>query len=55
MIEWFTANWQIIVAVVIGVYEVVARIIPTVGDWSILAKIIALLKWLSDSTNNIKK
>lgn len=53
--EWLTNNWQIIVAVIIGVYEVIARVIPTISDWTILGKIIALLRWLSDNLNNLKK
>lgn len=53
--EWFTTHWQLIVAIIVGVYEVLVRVIPTVGNISILAKIIALLKWLSDSLNRTKK
>lgn len=53
--EWIGTNWQTIVAIIIGIYEVIARIIPTVGDISILGKIIALLKWFSDNLNNFKK
>jgi hypothetical protein len=45
----------IIVAVIIGVYDVLARLIPTVGNWSIIAKIIDILKWLSDYFNRTKK
>jgi hypothetical protein len=44
-------KWPIIVALIIGVYDVLARLIPTVNDWSILSWIIKLLKWLSDSAN----
>lgn len=53
--NWLIENWQLIVAIIIGVYEVIARLIPTVGDWSILSKIIALLRWISDGLNNRKK
>jgi hypothetical protein len=55
MFDWITENWKLIVTLIIGVYEVLARIIPTVGEWSILAKIILFLKWISDSLNNRKK
>jgi|MudIll2142460700_1097286.scaffolds.fasta_scaffold324983_3 hypothetical protein len=55
MIDWIIANWQILVAVVVGIYEVVVRIIPTVGDITIIGKIIAFLKWLSDNLNRTKK
>ena len=54
MIDWIVANWHTLVAVIIGVYEVIARLIPTVGDITILGKIIAFLKWVSDSLNNKK-
>jgi len=53
--NWIIENWQAIVGIVIGVYEVIARLIPTVGDITIIGKIIAFLKWISDNLNNIKK
>ncbi len=52
---WLIENWQIVLAIVLGIYEVLARVIPTVGTWSILGKIIALLKWISDNLDNRKK
>lgn len=45
----------VIVAIVIGIYDVLVRIIPTVGNWSVIAKIIDILKWLSDYFNRKKK
>ncbi len=53
--NWILENWHAVIAIIIGVYEVIARIIPTVGDITILGKIVALLKWLSDNLNNFKK
>lgn len=44
-----------IVALILGVYEVVARVFPTVRDYSIISWIIKLLAWLSDTLNNRKK
>jgi hypothetical protein len=55
MLNWITENWQLLIAVVVGIYEVVVRIIPTVGDITILGKIIAFLKWISDNLNRRKK
>jgi hypothetical protein len=55
MLSWFTENWHVIIAAVVGIYEVIARIIPTVTDITIIGKIIALLKWLTDNLNNFKK
>lgn len=45
----------IIIAVVTGVYEVLARVIPSVADWSLLGNIIKFLKVVSDWLNNLKK
>lgn len=52
--EWITANWHTAVLAVLGIYEVLARLIPTVENWSILHKIITFLKLVSD-TLNVKK
>ena len=46
---------QTIVAITLGIYEVIARVIPSVKDWSILGNIISLLKVVSDWLNNMKK
>lgn len=43
-----------IVLAIIGIYEVIARLIPTVADWSILGNIIRFLKMISDYLNNVK-
>lgn len=53
--EWFLAHWQLIIAIILGVYEVFARLIPTVKDISILSWFIAFLRWLSDNLNNRKR
>lgn len=53
--NWIVENWHTVIAIIIGVYEVIARIIPTVGDVSVLGKIIMFLKWISDNLNNFKK
>lgn len=44
-----------IVLAVIGIYEVIARLIPTVADWSVLGNIIRFLKVVSDYLNNMLK
>ena len=44
-----------IVAIALGVYEVVARVIPSVNDWSVLGNIIKFLRVISDWLNNLKK
>jgi hypothetical protein len=51
--------WQIILTVVIpiiaGLYEVIVRIIPSVGNYSFIQKIIEILLWLSEFLNRKKK
>jgi len=54
MINFILSHWHLLIAIFIGVYEVLARLIPTVNDWSVLSWIIKLLKWISDSTNRTK-
>jgi len=44
----------LIVALIAGIYEVIARVIPTVGNYSWLAKIIDILVWISDFLNRRK-
>lgn len=45
---------KLIVVAVLAIYEVVARIAPSVKDFSIVGTIINLLKKLSDYLNNLK-
>ena len=47
-------TWQLAVALLAGIYEVVIRVIPTVANYSLLGKIIDLLKWLSEFFNRKK-
>jgi hypothetical protein len=55
MIKDLIQNWQLIVSLILGIYEVIARLIPTVKDYTIIGKLIVILKWISDYFNNIKK
>lgn len=43
---------ETIVLIILGVYEVLLRVIPTVNDWTILGNIIKFLKIVSDWLNN---
>ena len=54
MIADILKHWKEIVALILGIYEVVVRIIPTVTNLSLIGKLIAILKWISDYFN-IKK
>lgn len=44
-----------IIAIVIGIVEVVARVIPSVGMWAPLGIILKVLNFLSEFLNNKKK
>lgn len=48
-------DWHIIVALLAGIYEVVIRLIPTVGNYSAIGKVIDILKWLSEFLNKKRK
>lgn len=48
-------TWKLVVLFIIGLYELVVRLIPSVGDISILSKIIQILKMISDFLNVKKK
>jgi hypothetical protein len=52
--NWITTNWHIIAGVVVGVYETIVRIIPTVGSYSIIGKIISLLSLISNTFDRKK-
>lgn len=44
-----------IIAILLSIYEILTRVVPTVKDWTILGNIIKFLKWLSDYLNNKKR
>lgn len=48
-------TWRIVVAFVVGIYELIVRIIPTVKEYSFIAKIIDIIKWISDFLSRKKK
>lgn len=47
--------WAVVVPIIAGLWEVVVRIIPTVGNHSWIQKVIEILLWLSTKLNNQKK
>lgn len=47
-------KWTVIIGLVLTVYELAARLIPTVKDVSILGKAIKLLGLVSDTLNKKK-
>ena len=50
----FKVTWYLVIAFVVGVYEVIVRLVPTVGQFGILGKIIEILNWLSNFLNRKK-
>jgi hypothetical protein len=42
--SWITNNWQILLAVVYGVYEIVVRYFPTVSNVSLLSWVIKIIQ-----------
>lgn len=55
MLKDLLSHWREIVALILGIYEVVARVYPTTKDVSIIGKLIAILKYISDYLNVQKK
>lgn len=48
-------NVSIGIAVIIGIIEVLARVIPTVGMWAPLGVILKVLNFVSEFLNSEKK
>ena len=46
---------KLILLAILAIYEVIVRIIPSVGNYSIIAFIIDILKKISDALNRTKK
>lgn len=58
MLDFLKDHWKLIITVIVSIYEVLVRLIPTVANISIIHIIIEFLKWLSDTLNikkNVKK
>lgn len=50
-------TWTIslIVAIIVGVYELLARLIPSFGNWTFIGRVIDILKIVSDYLDKRKK
>jgi hypothetical protein len=44
----------LVLSFIVALYEVVIRLIPTVGQWGLIGKIIEILAWLSNFLNRKK-
>lgn len=47
-------NLTLILAIITGCYEVIARLIPTTRTITIVGKVIEILNWLSNSLDRKK-
>lgn len=45
---------KLAIAVIIALYEVLSRLIPTTGKWSIIHKIIEFIHWISEKLDRKK-
>jgi len=50
----FKITISMVLGLIVGLYELVVRLIPTAGNYSLINKIIDILKWLSDFLNRKK-
>jgi len=53
-IETITTNAALVISIVIGIYEVIARAIPTVKDITVIGNVVKVLSFISDSLNTLK-
>ena len=51
----FATVWKYFAIGIPALYEFLTRIIPTAKDYTVIGKIIKLLKWISDKLNYIPK
>ena len=49
-----TSTLQLISLAILGIYEVVVRAVPSVGNYSVVSWIITALKYVSDKLNATK-
>jgi hypothetical protein len=50
----FKLNFVTIMLIITGIWEVIGRAIPSVGQITVIGKIIEILNWLSHFLNNKK-
>jgi len=53
--EPFKFTWKLLIAVILGLWEVIGRLIPTVNDVTWLSWIIKLLSFLNEFLNRKKR
>lgn len=55
MMNFIQENWLVIATVIIAIYEVVARRIPTTGNWSIVHLAIQVLDIIVENKAKTKE
>jgi len=45
---------KLALAIILALYEVLSRIIPTEGRWSLIHKIIEFVQWISEKLDRTK-
>lgn len=50
----FKITISMVLGLIVGLYELVVRLIPSVGNYSLINKIIDILKWISEFLNRKK-
>lgn len=53
--EGFKFSIEFIIALIMGIYELLVRLIPTYKHWSVIGKILEILLWISKFLNVEKK
>jgi len=51
MLQTIIASAPLYIGIVLGIYEVIARAIPTVKDWTLVGNIVKVLQSISDFLN----
>jgi hypothetical protein len=51
----FKLTFSLILAFIVGLWELVIRLIPTAGQYGVIGKIIEVLSWLSNFLNRKSK
>ena len=54
-VEPFKLSLSLVLAFLVGLWELVIRLIPTAGQYGVIGKIIEVLAWLSNFLNRKSK
>ena len=51
MLQTIISNAPLYLSIVLGIYEVIVRAIPTAKDWTVVGNIVKVLQSISDFLN----